>query len=365
VKFSLFYEVQSDDESVAGAKRAMEEMVEQVVLADQLGYHRVWLPEHHFTLGYSWSSCPEVLLAYLAARTQRIRLGHGIVHLPFTINHPVRVAERIATLDLISGGRVDFGGGRATTDLELSGFGVDPEVTRIQWETALSIIPRMWMDEVFEYKGDLFSFPRRQITPRPFQTPHPPMWVAANQPATIAFAGEHGLGVLAFGLGEAKSNEYVRMYREKLRNAKPFGAAVNPNFAALRLTLCLPTDEEAWNLQGPRAKLICKQLQTLYAPWIKGRPPKTYEHAMQECKQLYDWMETATKEDLVAAGGACIGSPETCLGIIKSLEAAGVDEMLLHMQVHDTPHEKVMQSIQLIADRVMPHFDATTRAAHS
>src|SRR5436309_9862174 len=120
--------------SDAGVKRTFDQCVEQVLLADQLGYKGVWFTEHHFLPGFSYSSAPELVLSHLAAKTKNIRLGHGIVLLPFRINHPLRVAERIATLDVLSNGRVDFGGGRAISESELSGFKVDPEVTRAQWE---------------------------------------------------------------------------------------------------------------------------------------------------------------------------------------------------------------------------------------
>src|ERR1700751_4381523 len=174
----------------AGVKRSCDECLEQTMLADRLGYKGVWFTEHHFLPGFSYSSSPELVLAHLAARTKNIRLGHGIVLLPFHINHPLGVADRIATLDLLSNGRVEFGGGRAISESELSGFEVDPDDTRRQWEESLSILPRIWTQETFEYQSPTLKTPARRVVPKPVQKPHPPMWVAATQPATLEFAGD-------------------------------------------------------------------------------------------------------------------------------------------------------------------------------
>ena len=166
---SLFFELETSDLSEASVKRIFEQCVEQTMLADQLGYRSVWFTEHHFLPGFSYSSSPELVLAHLAAKTKNIRLGHGIVLLPFRINHPLRVAERIATLDLLSNGRVEFGGGRAISESELSAFGVDPDDTRPQWEEALSILPKMWTHENFHYESETLLVPERQVVPKPVQ----------------------------------------------------------------------------------------------------------------------------------------------------------------------------------------------------
>src|SRR5208283_1548843 len=133
------------------------------------GYRAVWLTEHHFLPGFSFSSAPELLLTLAASRTTRIRLGHAIVLLPFAINHPLRVAERIATLDVLSGGRVEFGGGRAISESELSAFGVDPDDTRPQWEESLSVLPKIWTQETFQYESPTLRIPARQVVPKPVQ----------------------------------------------------------------------------------------------------------------------------------------------------------------------------------------------------
>jgi alkanesulfonate monooxygenase SsuD/methylene tetrahydromethanopterin reductase-like flavin-dependent oxidoreductase (luciferase family) len=354
---SLFFELETGDMSEAGVRRTFDQCVEQTVLADQLGYRSVWFTEHHFLPGFSYSSAPELVLSHLAAKTKNIRLGHGIVLLPFRINHPLRVAERVATLDLLSEGRVEFGGGRAISESELSAFEVDPEVTRAQWEESLAIIPKAWTEETFSWESPALHIPPRQVLPKPVQKPHPPMWVACTQPATIEFAADHGLGVLGFGIGQGQSNDYVRMYRDRIKNAKPIGSFINNKFALLSFTLCCETDEEALAIQGPNFRIYNNAVRNLFAPWIDGKPPRSYEFFMKHFVEAYKQAETVPMAEIVKAGGACIGSPEICRKVLQYLADAGVDEALLFMQMYTTPHDKIMRSIELIAHEVMPKLN--------
>jgi len=359
---SVFFEIETADLSEAGVRRCYDECVEQVLLADELGYRTAWFVEHHFLPSLSQCTAPELMLAHLAGRTRRIRLGHGIVLLPFNINHPVRVAERIAVLDVISGGRIEFGGGRSTTDAELSAFGIDPEQTRPQWEEALRMLPKMWTQESFSWDSPSLKIPERPVIPKPVQKPHPPMWVACNQPSTVEFAGSNGLGVLGFGIGQGQSNDFVRSYREKLKNARPLGAFVNPKFALLTFTLCCPTDEEALRLQGPNVKRYVEHCRTIFAPWIDGKIPPSYKWQMEDNRERFKLFQTVTMEEIVKAGGACIGSPETCVNVLQYLSDCGVDEALLFMQMYTTPHDKIMRSLELIAKEVRPRLKASAKS---
>ena len=356
MELSLFFELETSDMSEAGVKRSFDECLEQTMLADRLGYKGVWFTEHHFLPGFSYSSSPELVLSHIAAKTKNIRLGHGIVLLPFRINHPVRVAERIATLDLLSNGRVDFGGGRAISESELSGFEVDPEVTRAQWEESLAIIPKAWTQDTFSWESSTIKVPERQVVPKPVQKPHPPMWVACTQPASIEFAGDHGIGVLGFGIGQGQSNDYVRMYRERIKKCKPIGSFVNDKFALLTFTLCCDTDAEALEIQGSNFRTYNDAVRNLFAPWIDGKPPRSYEFFMKQFMEGRKQAQTVPMSEIVKAGGACIGSPETCYNVLQYLSDAGVDEALLFMQMYTTPHEKIMRSIELIAKEVMPRL---------
>lgn len=355
---SLFFEVRTAQTDPGSVERVYRQTIEQVVLADQLGYKTAWFAEHHFRPEWSHSSVPELFLAHLAAKTSRIRLGHAIVLLPFKINHPVRVAERIAALDILSNGRVEFGGGRAISEAELSGFAVDPEATRPQMEEALRMLPRMWMDEKFSWNSKDIQISPRAITPKPLQRPHPPMWVACTQPATIEFAAANGLGVLGFGIGQGQSHDYVKLYKSKIGQAAPIGAFVNPRFAVLQHALCCPTDEEALAIQGPDFKKTLDYARVLFAPWIDGRPPHSYEWVVKNFSESYQQVQKLTTQDIVKAGGACIGSPQTCMQVLQYLNDCGVDEVLLLMQGFTTPHDAVMHSLELIAREVRPKLKA-------
>src|SRR3989442_2914696 len=196
MRFGLFYEHQLPRPWNDGAeRRVLHEALEQIELADRLGFHSVWEVEHHFLEEYSHSSAPEVFLAAASQRTQRIRLGHGIVQLPPGFNHPARVAERIATLDLVSHGRVEFGTGESSSEAELGGFLVDRADKRDQWDEALDAITRMFVETPFAgYDGRFVKMPPRNVVPKPLQRPHPPLSAACSRRETIHLPAETGTG---------------------------------------------------------------------------------------------------------------------------------------------------------------------------
>ena len=219
MRFGLFYEHQLprpwDDGDEA---RILDEALEQIELADRVGIDHVWEVEHHFLEEYSHSSAPEVFLAAASQRTEQIRLGHGIVQLPPAVNHPARVAERIATLDLLSGGRVDFGTGEGSSQVELGGFGVPREAKREQWEESLDVVTRMMVEEPFTgHRGRWIDVPPRNVVPKPAQKPHPPLWVACSRRETIELAGRKGLGALSFSFVEPEeAKPWVDTYYDLL-----------------------------------------------------------------------------------------------------------------------------------------------------
>src|SRR5918998_1546679 len=179
MRFGLFYEHQQPRPWEEGStEQLLKDALDQVELADRIGFDYVWEVEHHFLEEYSHSSAPEVFLAAASQRTQRIRLGHGVVQLPPAVNHPARVAERIATLDLVSGGRVEFGTGESSSAAELGGFGVQRERKREQWHDAIDAITRMFVEEPFAgWDSPWLRMPPRNVVPKPLQRPHPPLWV--------------------------------------------------------------------------------------------------------------------------------------------------------------------------------------------
>lgn len=350
---SLFLELAYDDPLSRDGSRVFEEALEQVQLADQLGYRNVWITEHHFLPGFSLSSSPEIFLAAAAMRTRRIRLGHGIVLLPFKINHPLRVAERAATLDTISGGRLDWGGGRALSEIELAAFGVPADQTQPEWREALAAIPRMWMDQEFEWDTELLQVPKRAVLPKPRQNPHPPMFVAATQPYSVEFAAQNGLGVLGFGIQQTDAGSFVDLYKRTIADAKPIGGFVNNRFNVFTIALCLDDQEEAVKIQGPNFERYGDYVSDLYKPWTEGEQPRTYAWALERITAL-ETMRNTSMEDLSNAGGAAIGGIDDCVRSLRVFADAGADEVMLHMGSFSTPHDKVMRSIELFAKEVLP-----------
>ncbi len=226
MKFSIFFEMQMSNPTRASERQTFLDCVEQAVLADELGYHCVWEVEHHGLYEYSHSSAPEVFLSFVAARTKRIRLGHGVTLLPFRYNHPIRIAERVATLDILSGGRVSWGSGKSSSLVEQHAFENDVATLHEQWLEAVTIIPRMWASDVFEHQGRFFRIPPTQIIPKPVQEPHPPMFAACRKPEAAA-VGRLGLGALNFAFGtDDYLTEKVAEYRRAVASAQPLGRQV-------------------------------------------------------------------------------------------------------------------------------------------
>src|SRR5437867_2500761 len=250
MRFGIFYEHQLPRPWDDGAEeKLLRDALDQVELADRLGFDYVWEVEHHFLEEYSHSSAPEVFLAAASQRTRNIRLGHGIVQLPPNFNHPARVAERIATLDLISGGRVEFGTGESGSQMELGGFRIDRNLKHAQWEEMLDAITRMLVEVPFAgYQGRYLSMPRRNVVPKPKQKPHPPLWVACSKRETIRTAARKGIGALSFSFIEPEeAREWVDDYYRIIASEEcvPAGFAVNPNLAVVVPFLCHPDEQTA------------------------------------------------------------------------------------------------------------------------
>ena len=380
MKLALQYEMQRpslDDHLV------LQETMEQCILADEVGFDYLWFVEHHFLTGFSASPCPDLVFAALSQRTKQIRLGLGVVILPY--HHPNRVAERVAMLDHLSEGRVDFGTGRSAP-YELTGMGIDPRDSREMWEESLAMVPKIWASDLFSYEGKYWQVPERQVLPKPYQKPHPPIWVAALQPSTYDLAADKGIGVLAFGSSAPSSLEpYVRAYKERVKNADPVGAFVNDQWASSTLGICLEDDAEAKrmgaqslkNFFGPDRPYVQGQ-KDIYAQLLErwGGVPEHLQANFSRYVALEG--ETEAKENILDySGGAAIankiwdemdadtlcdravviaGNPDSCIEALKKHEATGIDQMMIMMQTESIPHEKVMESIELFGKYVIPEF---------
>ena len=249
MKFAMFYEIpvarpwDRDSEF-----RAYQETIEQVMLGDKLGFHSFWTVEHHFLDEYSHCSNPEVLYGHIAALTKNIRIGYGVRLLPKPYNHPVRTAESVAVLDLISDGRVEFGTGRSSTRAELEGFGVDPHETREMWDEALHHIVGCWTNDEYEFDGKYWSMPKRRVHPKPRQDPHPPIWGATSSVDGHYEIGKRGIGLLSFTVGNPPEQlaERLENYRKGQADCdQPVGKFRNSTAATFTMVHCNDTNEKA------------------------------------------------------------------------------------------------------------------------
>lgn len=381
MKFGLFYEHQVPRPWGAGAeRRVLDEALEQAELADRLGFDSFWLVEHHFMEEYSHSSAPEIFLAALSQRTRRIRLGHGIVHTLPAINHPARIAERISTLDLLSGGRVEFGTGEGSSQIELAGFGVDPREKREMWREGVRVALRCMAEEPFTgHIGKYVQMPPRNVVPKPLQRPHPPVWLACSRRDTIHLAAQLGMGALAFAFFDPEeARQWVEDYYATLeKEGVPIGDAVNANLACVTSFFCHPDEQEAVRRGAYGANFLGYSLGHYYV-FGRHRPGATdlwREYEQRRREQGYDpeVVEAAASnrdrlgaqvvEKGVTGLRGAMGTPEQVRDYIRRYEQCGIDQLILCCTAGRNRHEHVLESLELFAREVMPEFRDRHEAA--
>ena len=222
--------------------------------ADAAGFKYSWASEHHFLTDYSHLSANESFLAFAAAQTKNIHLGSGIFNLTPPVNHPARIAERVAMLDHLSEGRFEFGTGRGSSTTEQRGFGIeDQELTREMVAETLPQIVRMWKERgLLLRRASSSPCPTRNVLPKPYTKPHPPLWVAAGSPGTFELAARQGLGVLCFAFGPPEGfTPLIEKYKKDIENAEPVGDYVNDNVMITTQMLCLEDGGRAREAASP------------------------------------------------------------------------------------------------------------------
>ena len=351
MKFGVFYEHQLPRPWTENSEyQLMQDSLTQIELADRLGYDYAWEVEHHFLEEYSHSSAPEVVLAAASQRTKNIRLGHGIIQL--TTNHPHRVAERIATLDLVSGGRVDFGMGEGAGPAELHPFNIRVRDKRDRWEEAVQAIVPMFTKTSWEWHGQYYDFPARNVVPKPFQKPHPPLWVACSNIQTIANAGAWGMGALGFSFVSPEAatawvNKYYNMLLNYPQRLTEYPA--NPQVAIVNGFMCAETDEEAVEKAAGWTFFI-------FALSYYGRKGVDSPGTGDLWSEYQAWRNTTKATEALRNG--LIGSPETIRKRLRQFKAAHVDQVILLNQAGKTSHTDICESLTLFAEEVMPEFHA-------
>jgi alkanesulfonate monooxygenase SsuD/methylene tetrahydromethanopterin reductase-like flavin-dependent oxidoreductase (luciferase family) len=343
-------------------QRTYDEAIAEIQYADKLGFNTVWVVEHHFRDGRSASPCSEAILGGLALSTRQIKLGFGVTLMPFGFIHPARVAEKVATVDVLSHGRVEWGTGRSTP-MEQTAFGVPADDrSRAQWREAVEIVVRMWEEELFSWDSPNLQFPPRIQTPKPFQDPHPPVWQAAATERSAVSAGELGLGLLHLSLVQPveKMADTIRAYRASQSMARPedmLTRVKNDRVGAYTLVHCYDDPDEA------AAYGLWKAVNW----WYQSLAEFTlqWELAMlteEEKAKVFPLLEAVVngevpiqkyqEEDMII-----IGTPEECLRKILRYEEAGVDQLLCYVQFGDLPHDKIMRGLELLAHGVLPKLE--------
>ncbi len=392
MKIDMFTEIQdprpwTDDHE----HRRIVEVLEQAKLADEMGYGCFWQVEHHAGGEFSLSSAPELMLSAISQHTRRIRLGHSAVLAPFRFNHPIRVAERAAYLDHLSGGRLELGLARSTIP-EWRLFNIPAEEARDQMQQAFEMIPRMWTEDRFSWKSQYFDIKDISVVPKPYQRPHPPLWQACGSFPSFEQAGRNGVGALGNTLWASapEVREWVDLYRQAVRSTKrPVGSFVNDQVAFFTFVHCADTDEEAmrngaataaaWYTTMAFAFFEVKDmfLQTaaeqaalardLAGGGLTGQlvrdqaakgsaPPNHAQILLGRIMQGEAVGDEEIFETLSAQDSLIVGSPETCRRKMKHYQDLGIDRLMCFQQVGSLPHDKVMKSIRMVGE-LIPEFD--------
>ena len=375
MKFSMIFECQVHDDSPEFERQQMQNCVEQAVLAEQMGFDRVWAVEHHCLRWYAHMSAPEIFLTWVAAKTERIRIGHGVVCMPFGYNHPLRAAERIAMLDTLSGGRLDVGAGRGATLQEMSAFGVNPEDTYAQVEESLQIISRCWREDEFEWHGSLDISPH-PILPRPVQTPHPPLYLACTKSETVRLAADLGVGALVLGFaGADQIRELREIYADaidKRTDERFVSDHPNDHFSALCPAIVLDDREEAYRIGARGQRFFAEAIMHWNLGTAPPNPGSPNEDTMRLIEEGKDRVNAKISEMNIPLNPNststfniehAYGDKDDAIRYVTELENAGADEIMCMIQMGTVPQEVMLETIRQFGEHVIPYFRAKEEAA--
>ena len=387
MQFGLLYEMQRPFKGTdIDWNTLYNETLEQCALADQMGFDNLWFVEHHFLTGFSGSPCPEVMFGALSQITKRIRIGFGVSILPY--HHPVRVAERVAMVDQLTNGRVEVGTGRSNA-YEQTGLGIDPRNTRAMWEESISMLPKIWQSDEFSWEGNFWKVPPRRVLPKPFQKPHPRLYLACTQTDSFNVAAEKGIGVLSSSTYATHIlAEHVKNYRAKVQHATPVGASVNSFWGNNVQACCGEDNKEARELCALSLKTffgpdkpyirdrinayeelleawggVPEHLKADFGRWLRQSDEAHKTQAQQAgisldsgpgaARAAFAQMDADT---LCDRGVIIAGDPDSCIKGVQLYEDIGVDQVILIMQTETIPHERVLQSIEMFGKHVLPAF---------
>ena len=362
MRIGLFYQIQVPKPWTASSEsQRIYEALEQIPYAEEQGFDSVWFSEHHFRPVWSHNSAPDLTVAAVSQHTSRTRLGIGVVLAP--IHHPLHVAARMATLDILSKGRVDVGLGRTGYPYQLTPYGSDLQDTRGMWQEFADVLPRIWTQEEISYDGHYYHIPRREVLPKPVQRPHPPLWSACGSDETALLAGNLGMGGL-FGSegGPDRVRELIAIYREALGSA-PRNGGPAPRAALMTAGYCHEDQEVAarrgaelvgWYIeqQRERARLVWRDYDPSTVP-----PDYRGYYARDQRLAAGPHPGEPTPSEVREEGtkfGA--GAPAECIRFLELYEALGIEEVILLCAAGPAEHQEVMHTLRLFGEEIIPHF---------
>lgn len=366
MKLDLFYEIDVPrpwpGEHPHGQRKAEQEAykeaLEQIVYGDELGFNTVWLVEHHFREGRSHCPTPEAVHGALSQLTKNIKLGFGVTLAPFGFTHPARIAEKVATIDVLSGGRVEWGLGRSTP-MEQLAFGVDADTSKAQLVEAAKIVTGMWREEYFEYESESFSMPRRMVTPKPVQDPHPPAWQAATSMGSSVDAGSNGFGLLSFSIMQPLKQMagLINAYKEAAKTGTPVTGVHNTRAACYTLVHCVEDEAELdKNRAWESVWWWYKNIAEFTLEWELSHMPQEQQDKLFPLLTKFADGDIDPKifnqYDMIM-----LGTPDQIVDKMKKYADCGVDQLLCYKQFGFLPHDSIMKSMKLINEEVMPHID--------
>jgi len=357
MKFGIFFEMSTPRPFTRAIERQVyDNALEQARLADELGFDWVWAVEHHFLEEYSHCSAPEVVLAAIAGQTTRIRVGHGAVVCVPEMNHPIRVAERAAVLDIISGGRLELGTARSSTWTELGGFDVDPDHTKKTWDEYVRVLPKLWANALVEHDGFSFSMPERNVLPKPLQDPHPPLWVTVTSPGTELDAADRGIGCLGVAAaGYAEQERRTKEYHRRIQLCDPVSSVVNDQVTTLNFLYC---HEDAAVAAARGMQMVgLFGLANSHLLWTREAYPSRGYQSLGNLAPRTGIDPSSPGARYGIPEGIVVGDPDLVAAAIERWRSVGVDGINFLVNAMETlPQEQVLESMRLFARDVMPRF---------
>lgn len=376
MQFSMIFEAQLANPTPERERRLLLDSVEQAVYGEEMGFDRVWAVEHHGLERYAHMTASEIFLSWVAARTSRIRIGHGVICMPFNYNHPVRVAERVGMLDALSGGRLDVGGGRGSTRMEMGMYGVEPSATYPQMEESLRFLANAWRKDEVDWHTDLLDVGPAKILPRPVQVPHPPLHMACSKRDTVRLAAALGVGALVMGFaGPEEVKEMYDLYWGTVRTRTPerlVSTETTDRFVALCPTTVLDDGDRALRIGARGQRFFAEAIAHWYgngpAPAEDTEDDDNIAALARDKEALVAKLNEANIPARPQDTGTfnaehAYGTAASAIEYVQRLADIGVDEIMCLIQMGTVPQDVCMETIRQWGETVIPHFRAAERTA--